>query len=57
VQIITVVDAAKALGVSGQRIRQMLDDGSLKGRKAGRSWLINPRSLTKELEKRERPNP
>lgn len=32
----------------------MLDEGKLKGQKANQFWLINPRSLKREMEKRER---
>ena len=52
--IITVQDAATALNRSVQRIRQMIDEDKLKGQKAGRFWVIDARSLKREMEKRER---
>ena len=52
-QIITVDLAAKALNVTEGRIRQMLDEGKLKGQKAGRFWLVDARSLKREAAKRE----
>ena len=52
--IITVRDAAETLGCTVQRIRQMLDEGKLKGRKVGTVWMIDPKTLKREVEKRER---
>jgi len=54
--IITVQAAADALGVTDARIRQMIDEGKLKAERLGKFWLINPRSLKREMEKRERPH-
>ena len=53
-QIITVDLAAKALNVTEGRIRQMLDEGKLKGQKAGRFWLVDARSLNREMGRREK---
>jgi excisionase family DNA binding protein len=52
--IITVQHAAEVLHVTPARIRQMVDEGKLKAEKLGKFWLIEPRSLKRELEKRER---
>ena len=52
--IITVQHAAEALHVTPARVRQMVDEGKLKAEKLGKFWLIEPRSLKRELEKRER---
>jgi hypothetical protein len=32
----------------------MVDEGKLKAEKLGKFWLIEPRSLKREMEKRER---
>lgn len=39
--LVSVAEAAEELGVSERRVRQMLDDGSLTGRRIGRSWVID----------------
>lgn len=52
--IITVRDASEALGCTKQRVRQMLEEGKLKGRKIGTVWMIDPKTLKREMEKRER---
>jgi excisionase family DNA binding protein len=50
--IITVQHAAEALHVTPARVRQMVDEGKLKAEKLGKFWLIEPRSLKREMEKR-----
>ena len=52
--IITVQHAAEVLHVTTARVRQMVDEGKLKAEKLGKFWLINPASLKRALEKRER---
>jgi len=32
----------------------MLEEGKLKGRKIGTVWMIDPKTLKREMEKRER---
>lgn len=39
-QVVTTSAAAEALGLSERRVRQLLEAGHLRGRKAGRSWLV-----------------
>ena len=40
-----MADAASRLGVSPRRVRQMLADGTLPGRRIGRTWVIEERAL------------
>lgn len=40
-----VAQAAKLLGVSPRRVRQMLAEGSLVGTRVGRAWIIDPEQL------------
>lgn len=42
---LTTREAAKQLGVSTRRVRQYIEDGRLKAKKAGRDYLISSRSL------------
>ena len=43
---ITVLDAAHALGVTEQRVRQMIQEGKLKASRVGRrTFIINAKSL------------
>jgi len=42
---VSVSEAAGELGVSGRRVRQMLDEGSLLGRQVGGVWLVDSASL------------
>lgn len=37
--------AAKQLGVSARRVRQLIDSGRLKAEKVGRDWLIHKDAL------------
>ena len=51
---ITVNDAANALGVTGQRVRQMIREGKLKASRIGqRTFVIDARSLKALTEKRQ----
>src|SRR5262245_24102945 len=38
--VLTVREAAARLGVSGQRVRQLISDGSLPARRSSSGWLI-----------------
>jgi excisionase family DNA binding protein len=38
--LLSVTDAAESLGVSGQRVRQLLEDGKLAGVKIGATWSV-----------------
>ncbi len=42
---VTTQQAARVLGVSARRITQLVADGSLVGRKVGRSWLVDGGSV------------
>lgn len=42
---LTTAQAAKELGVSTRRVRQYIEEGRLKAKKAGRDYLISSRSL------------
>lgn len=48
---ITVNQAAKILGVSGARVRAMLKDKVITGRKIGRDWLVNRASVEARKKK------
>ncbi|WP_251152722.1 helix-turn-helix domain-containing protein [Cellulosimicrobium sp. Marseille-Q4280] len=43
--IVSVADAARALGVSERRVLAMLHSGELKGEKVGGRWVVSPHSL------------
>ena len=42
---LTTAEAARELGVSGARIRQLAAAGALKGEKRGRDWMIDAASV------------
>ena len=39
-KIYSVEDAAKELGISGRRVRVLLTEGRLKGKKLGGTWVV-----------------
>lgn len=43
--MMSVVEAASQLNVSERRVRQMLADGSIRGERVGRSWVIDEGQL------------
>lgn len=43
--VVGVAEAAEVLGVSERRVRQMLADGALDGRRVGRAWVIEADAL------------
>lgn len=47
--LLTVYEAAERLGLSHQRVRQLIDQGRLPARKVGRDWVI----LESDLESAE----
>lgn len=54
----TTAEAARELGVTAARIRQLAAAGELKGEKRGRDWMIDAASVEKrrkgmEQKKRE----
>ena len=42
---LTTPEAARELGVTAQRIRQLAATGELKGEKRGRDWMIDAESI------------
>ncbi len=42
---LTTAEAAQQLGVGSPRIIQLIDEGRLKGQKAGKTWLIDAKSF------------
>jgi excisionase family DNA binding protein len=44
-------EVAEALGVSPQRVRQLLDSGKLPGRKVGRDWLVSREAVQQRKAK------
>jgi excisionase family DNA binding protein len=47
---LTTAEAAAILGVTDRRVRQLIEEGKLKGVKRGRDYLIEEKSL-KEAKK------
>jgi excisionase family DNA binding protein len=50
--LLTVAQAADLLGISPQRVRQLISAGRLKAEKAGRDWLIDPPDLEAVRERK-----
>lgn len=44
-----VADAARALGLSAQRVRALLDDGALPGRKVAGRWLVDRSAVDRRV--------
>ena len=38
--IYSVKEAAEKLGISDRRVRKLLEEGRIKGRKLGRDWVV-----------------
>lgn len=49
-------EAADRLGVTQERVTQLIRAGDLKAMKVGRTWIIDERSLT-AFERKERRGP
>ena len=47
--MISVSEAAKRLGVSGARVRALIDAGALKATKVGRAWVVSESSVQQRL--------
>ncbi len=47
--MISVSEAARRLGVSGARVRAMIDSGILEATKVGRTWAVNESSVQQRL--------
>ncbi len=52
---IAVGDAARRLGISEPRVRQLLGDGALRGRRLGRAWLVDSDDVARLQGHRRRP--
>lgn len=44
-QLLDIPKAARALGVSPARVRQLIDQGDLDAQQVGRFWVVDPRSV------------
>ena len=42
---ISTIEAARLLGVTRERARQLCDEGRLRAQKLGRDWRIEPRAV------------
>jgi len=54
---VSVVEAAKRLGVNVPRIHQRIADGSLRAERIGSQWVIDERSLLEVAERRQAGRP
>ena len=43
--MLSTLQAAERLGVSGQRVRQLLEAGKLKGERIGSVWVVDEQSV------------
>ena len=50
--MLSVSKSAEILGVSPARVRKLLDDGLLEGRKIGRAWAVSEESVYDRLAKK-----
>lgn len=50
----TLVDAAKALGVTPDTLRQQIANGSLKARKIGPIWTVSEREVERYRRENQR---
>ena len=53
--MLSVQEAANKLGVSGARVRLLLKNNQLEGRKIGNSWAISERSVAARMRDGHRP--
>lgn len=44
-ELLTTAEAAKSLGVSVRRVRQLIDEGKIEARQVGRDYVIEARAL------------
>lgn len=49
----SITEAAKALGLSRQRVWVLVREGRLKAEKVGSTWVIDDRSLSNYLRERK----
>lgn len=55
--LLSVIDAARELGVIPQRVRQLIANGTLPATKVGHAWVIEPRALERARRRRTIPGP
>lgn len=55
-KLLTTAEAARELGVTPRRVRQLIADGRIAAKKVGRDYVIDPRSL-KAVENRQTGRP
>ena len=48
----SVTEAARLMGINGQRVRKLLAEGRIKGKKLGGTWVVLELSYTRK----KRPN-
>ena len=53
--MLSTLEAAKLLGVSSIRVRNLIYDGALPARKVGRSWVLREEDVMARLERRPGP--
>jgi len=44
----SVTQAAQMMGISGQRVRKLLLEGRIKGRKIGSTWVVTELAYTRK---------
>ena len=44
----SVTEAAQRMGISGQRVRRLLLEGRIKGKKIGSTWVVTELSYTRK---------
>src|SRR3989442_15495493 len=54
-QEVSVVEASRALGLSDRRVRAMVRDGVLAGRRIGARWVIRRADVEQRVRRRGRP--
>ena len=52
---LSTTEAARILGVTRERVRQLCDEKKLKAEKLGRDWRIMPRAVEEYQRKRDLP--
>jgi len=53
--VLTLIQAAAALGVSVSTLRTQIKLGVLKARKLGRDWIVEPREVERYRTEHRRP--
>jgi excisionase family DNA binding protein len=53
IELLTADEAAAELGLTGRRVRQLLNGGEIIGKKKGRDWIITREALEAYKRKRQ----